>query len=129
MNSGEISFYVDCLIVETILGDDQFIKQAQDGSTVSILTDKIKEMVNNHIDPNDKVGSLINFLGPGVIWITLKAFNFNKIGFLIGLAINVFHIDLNGIIKSIWSQLKPAISEDKKISSNQIDNIVQNAVQ
>lgn len=127
--SREISFYTDCLIIETILKDEKLIKQADAGSLVSSLAEKIKEVVGNHIDPNDKVGSLVNILGPGAISLFMKSLGMPKIGLLLGLAASVFHFDLNGIIKSIWDQLKSAVSGDKKIPSSKIDSVVQSAMQ
>lgn len=118
----------DLMIIDSLLQDEQLIKNADAGSLVSAFSDKIKELVEAHYDPKDKISSLVNILGPGVIFATLSALGFKKIGLLVGLLMNVFHIDLNGIIRSIWNQLGPTISSGKELSSSQIDEFVHSAV-
>jgi hypothetical protein len=119
---------IDLMIIESLLQNENFIKNADSGSLVSTFSNKIKELVESHYDPNDKTGSLTNILGPGVLFATLNALGFTKIGLLVGLLMNVFHIDLNNIIKSIWGKLTPAISSGKQLTSSQIDEFVQSAV-
>src|SRR5579885_2506981 len=106
----DISFYVDTLIVEAIVGDEKLYKQAATGGLVMGLIDKVKEYVGNQIDPNDKAGSLINILGPGVIFTAFRAFGFGWLGLLISLAMRIFHVDVAGMISSIWDKLKGMIS-------------------
>ena len=125
----DISFYVDSLIVEAIVGDEKLYKQAAAGGLVMSLIDKVKSYVGNQIDPNDKAGSLINILGPGVIFTAFRAFGFGWLGLLISLAMRIFHVDVAGMISSIWDKLKGLISGDKQVSSAQVDSIVQSVGQ
>lgn len=130
MPKNEINFYLDTLIVETILRNNQIlVKQADSSGLVSGLIDKVKEYVGNHIDPKDKVGSLLNILGPGAIAMTFSAMGLGWLGTLMGLSMRIFNIDVKSIISSIWDKLKPIIANDKPISSAQIDSFVQNAVE
>ena len=125
----DISFYVDTLIVEAIVGDEKLYKQAATGGLVMGLIDKVKEYVGNQIDPNDKAGSLINILGPGVIFTAFRAFGFGWLGLLISLAMRIFHVDVAGMISSIWDKLKGMISGDKQVTSQQVDSVVQSVAQ
>lgn len=125
----DISFYTDCLVVETILSDEKLYKQASAGGLVMSLIDKVKGYVSGHIDPNDKAGSLINILGPGVIFTAFRAFGFGWLGLLVSLAMRVFNIDVAGAISSIWDKLKGMISGDKQVTSAQVDSVVQSAMQ
>ena len=127
MSNREISFYVDCLIVEALARDER-TKQAA-GEMVPALIEKIKEYVNSHIDPNDKAGSIVNILAPGALMMAFKAMGLGWSGFLLGLAMKVFHIDVNGILSSIWNSLKGSIAGGKQVSSAQVDSVVQSAVQ
>lgn len=130
-NNSEISLYTDSLIVATIIENNVIIKKA-DGVTSGLvlsLIDKVKGYVSNHIDPHDRVGSLINILSPGTIATVFSAMGLGWFGALIGLAMRIFNIDVYGIINSIWDKLKPTIGNDKPISSSQIDAVVQNSVQ
>lgn len=129
ISNREISFYVDTLIVEAIVGDEKLYKKAATGSLVSSLIDKVKTYVGNQIDPNDKAGSLMNILGPGVIFTAFRAFGFGWLGTLISLAMRVFHIDVSGMITSIWDKVGALIHGDKQVSSGQVDSIVQEVAQ
>jgi hypothetical protein len=129
ISNRDISFYVDSLIVEAIVADDKLYKKADAGGLVMSLIDKVKGYVGNQIDPNDKAGSLINILGPGVIFTAFRAFGFGWLGLLISLAMRVFNIDVAGAISSIWDKLKSAISGDKQVTSSQVDTIVQSSMQ
>lgn len=126
ISNREISFYVDTLIVEAIVGDEQLYKQAAAGTTLMSLVDKVKGYVGNQIDPNDKAGSLMNILSPGVIFNVL---GFGKIGLLLGLAMRVFHVDVAGMVRSIWDQLGGLISGDRQVTSSQVNAITQNVAQ
>src|SRR5882724_5607663 len=95
--NGEIDFYVDTLIVSSILNNNNLHKYADAGMITSLI-DKVKGYVSNHIDPTDKAGSLINILGPGAISATFSAMGLSWLGMLIGLAMRVFNIDVKGII-------------------------------
>lgn len=127
--SSEVSFYVDSLIIEAILKDEKLYKQADAGGMVTSLIDKVKGYVGNHIDPNDKSGSLINILGPGAISVAFASMGLGWLGALIGLSMRVFNINVKNIISSIWGKLKPAISGDKEVSSETVDSFVESAVQ
>lgn len=120
------TLYNDGLITAIVLNNN--VKLAEEKGLVYSLVEKVKSYVSNHVNPDDKAGSLFNILGPGVIAITFRAMNLGWIGTLIALAMRVFNINVTEIVGSIWNQLKPEIVGDKKISSSQIDNIVDNAM-
>jgi hypothetical protein len=125
----EISFYVDTLIVESILRDETLIKNSADGGLITGLIQKVKDYVSNHIDPNDKSGSVLNILAPGALSIAFGAMGLGWLGILIGLAMRVFHIDVKGILSSIYDKIKSMIGGDKQVTSAQIDDAVNSAVQ
>lgn len=127
-HNSEISMYVDTMIVDAILSDDAFVKTAQGGSIITSLIDKVKQYFNNHIDPNDKAGSLINLLAPGVIAAALKTMGFGWFGTLAGIAMSIFHIDVNAALHSIWNKLKSPISSNKQLTSSQVDEMVNDSI-
>jgi len=122
MNS-ELAFHVETRIAEILLSDNSLHKVGTDG-TVSSLTDKVKDYVMHHIDKDDVVGSLVNILAPGVLSMAIGGW----FGILLGLALRVFNVDIYSIFTSIWSSLKPSLSGDQKVSSQQVDQIVHGAV-
>lgn len=129
IRNSEISFLVDSLIVETLLCDTSLQKTGQLAIDIRGLIDKVKDYVSRQIDPNDKVGSLINILAPGMLAGAFKTMGFGWLGFLFGLCIRIFHIDVASILRSIWDKLKETLHSKKEISSGEINGIVEGAVQ
>jgi hypothetical protein len=125
-----ISLYVDIMIVEALAYGDGLSKSAQTGGVMSDLVGKVKQYADNSIDPNDKTNSLLKLLAPGLIFTTLR-----MIGLpwwftaLLSLAAAVFHIDVFGILKSIYEKVKSAIGLGKPLSSSQVDEMVSSSVQ
>lgn len=129
IKNSEISFYVDSLIVETLLSNESLHKTAQASGIFSQLIDKVKNYFASHIDPNDRSGSLLNMLAPGAISLIFSSLGFGWLGALMGLAMSVFRIDVKGILSSIWTKLKSSISGDKQTTSDEIDTMVNSSVQ
>jgi hypothetical protein len=129
ISNRDISFYVDVMVVETLMKDEGLLKHAIDGGLVTSLIEKVKNYVGAHINPDDKAGSLINIIGPGVIWTTFRMFGFGWLGTLITLAMKVFNIDLGSAVTSIWDKLKGEIAGDKPTNSATVDSIVQASIQ
>jgi len=130
MNNYEISFYVDCMIVEAIAENPSIIKNAEGDTTGAIvsLMKAVKDYVVSKIDPNDKVGSVLNLLAPTLIFRMFGALGFGWVGALIGLAVSVFGIKVEDILKTIESGIRSLISSGKPISSSEVDEIVNSAV-
>jgi len=125
----EISFYIDTMIVETLLTDSYFVKFAQEESSmISGLISKVKEYFGGHFNPDDKAGSVINMLAPGVISIGLGAMGMPWIGGLLAFSASIFNIDVSAIIGSIWNGIKGIITSDKKTSSEHIDGLVDSSI-
>src|SRR5579859_4302209 len=103
-----ITFYNDFLIVEALL-QNSITKCAQQ-NMIDGIVNNVKQYIENNINPNDKAGSILNMLAPGIISTTLGAMGLGKIGFLLGLAARFFHLDVAGILRSIWSKLKEQLS-------------------
>ncbi len=120
-------FLKDTLLIAS-LESDWTVKTAQADSFVSGLSSTVSSYISGHIDPNDKVGSLANILAPGAFAVFLTALNFPKIGFLVGLLMNIFHVDVAGIVRSIWADLMPHLDKNGKVSSGMIDQAVSSAV-
>jgi len=125
--SNEISFYVDCLIIEA-LAKNSMVKQA-DGGMIASLVDKLKSYVGAHLDSNNKVGSVLNILAPGAVTLLFRSLGFGWLGALLGLAMNIFHIDIGGILGSIYNSVKGMLGSGQPVTSTQIDSAAQGAVQ
>lgn len=122
MINPELQFYHDARIAEILLSDG--LKKTAQGKIAS-LTESIKHYIQNHIDQDDVVGSLVNILAPGVIAVAIGGW----FGTLLGLAMRIFNIDVYGIFASIWNHLKPLLSNDQKVSSQQVNDAVKNSVE
>jgi hypothetical protein len=128
-SSHGVSFYVDLMIVECLLSDERFVKNAQGSSIVSELTSAVKTYVGNTLKKDDITGSLLDILAPGAISVILGALGFKWLGLLVGLAMRVFHVDVRSMWKSIHDKIKDLLGSGNQVSSSQIDNAVQSAVQ
>lgn len=129
MSKGDLSLYTDTLIVSTIISNTSLTKVADVESILSGASSMIKDYVSSHIDPNDKVGSVINMLTPGVISSLFKAFGFGKLGLLLGLVASTLHIDVGSMVETLWKEVKNTLSSGQKVTPAQIDAAVSTAVQ
>lgn len=125
-NNSELQFYADTLIVEALL-ENEFTKTAEGG--ISDLISGVTNYVSGHINPNDKSGSVLDMLAPGVVFMALRAMNLTWLGILLGIAMQTFHIDVHSILRSIYDKIKGYVSDKKLLSSEQIDGMVSSSVQ
>jgi len=126
--NSQIGIYADTLIAETLLGDTGLLKTAQNQGMMSSVVSKVKDYFSSKVDPNDKAGSVLNMLAPGIIRTTFSAMGMPWLGLLLGVADSFFHIDVASILRNIWTQLKEALSGGKQVTSEQVHNIVQSSV-
>lgn len=126
LSNSEISFCVDTLLVETILSDDKFHKTA---GFVSDVLSRVKEYFGSKIRPDHGVEDVLKILAPGALWVFMQSIGLGKWGFLLGLLVDVFHIDIPGMIKSLYEKVKEMISGGQKVSSSQIDTATQEVAQ
>lgn len=118
LSNSEVSFCVDTLLVESILSDDRFHKTA---GFVSDVLGKVKDYFGAHIRPEHGVEDVLKILAPGALWLFLQGIGLGKWGFLLGLLAEVFHVDIPGMLKSLFDKVKGMISGGDKVSSSQID--------
>jgi len=126
--SREISFYVDTMIVETLLTDSHLVKSAQAGGFISGLIGKVKDYFGAHFNSENKAGSVINMLAPGVISIGLGAMGLPWLGAMLAFAASIFNINVSEIIESIWNGIKGIVSSGKQTSSEHIDSLVDSSI-
>lgn len=127
-NSVETDFYIDTMIVQTLLADTGLSKFAGVEEMGSELIDKVKGYIDNKVDPENKTASVLAALAPGALLSAMKAMGFGWLATLFSLAASFFHIDIKNILTSIWEGLHSAIGGGKLTSSSAIDSIVQSAV-
>ena len=118
ISNSEVSFYVDTLLVETILSDDKFHKTA---GFVSDVLSKVKDYFGAHIRKDHAVADVLQVLAPGFLWVFLQGIGLGKWGFLIGLLADVFHVNIPGMLAALYEKVKEMISGGEKVSSSQID--------
>lgn len=126
MTSSEVSLAVDTLLVETVLADDRFHKKA--GFISDVLT-KVKDYFMEHIDRNHPVESVLKYLAPGALWLFMQSIGLGKWGFLLGALTNYFHVNIPGMIKSMFDKVKDHIGSGQKASSEQIDQSANEVAQ
>lgn len=143
MSLGNVKFYSDQLVVESILSynfsnnsnnnnsiNQRIFKQSQNTSSlIPSIIESVKEYATQHIDPNNKEASLVNFLAPAAVWALFKGLGFGKWGIILGLLSSMFHIDYVNIFKSALNSIQGLIKSGQPISSSQVGVAVQQAIQ
>jgi hypothetical protein len=120
----KLHFFQESLIIETLIIEPNLIKNAQEvGSHVSSLIEGVKNYASAHIDENDKLGSALNILGPGILF----ALGFRWLSLIFGIATQVFHVDIGSIFAKAVSAIKDMISSNGQVSSSQVDSTVKAA--
>lgn len=124
--NSEISFYVDMMIAETILANDDIIKTAQLSQMFDFnsIGDWITGYVKEHYNENDKVGSLVNFVMPGIVASLLGG----PLGFLVGFLMDMFDVDTMGALRTAYKKFEELLSTSNGVSAPQIDQIVSSSV-
>lgn len=125
MSSSEVSFCVDTLLVETVLADPKLYKRA---GFVQDLLGKVKDYFSHQIDPKNPVKSVLDILAPGALWLLFNSLGIGKWGFLLGLLMNTFHVDVSGMLTSLFNKVKEMIGGGKKVSSADVDAATQATV-
>lgn len=123
--SSEISLCTDLLLIESLLGDSKLTKKA---GVVSDLLDRMKEYFGEHIDKSQPTESVLNLLAPGTLWMVLRGVGLGKWGPLIGLLLEVFHVNVGGLLETLWTEVKSLLATHGKVSSGQIDSVVNSAI-
>ncbi len=126
ISRSEVSFCVDTLLVETVLADSKFYKKA---GVVTDILNGAKGYFDANIDKKNPVASVIDVLAPGALWLLFRSLGLGKWGMLIGLLMDVFHVDAWGLLRSLYNKVKTLISSGEKVSSEQIDAITNEAAQ
>lgn len=119
MIKGEVQFYMDTLLVETLLAEPQLYKKAD-------LKSSVEQYFSSKIDKDNKVDSVFNLLAPALM---VKLFGW-KWGLIMGLMTSVFHIDVGGLLMSIVNKVREMVGDGKKpITQAQLESVVQQSAQ
>ncbi len=130
MYDNKIKSYIDLKALGIISIDPSLYKTAEDATNQGRgLIDTIRSYVGAHIDENDKLGSFIKIMGPGLIYGLFSALGMGWIGMILAAVASVFDFDLNALIKSIVGEVKGSTNDgQKQLAPKQVEQIVENAV-
>jgi len=112
------SFLQDTAIVVSLINDPQ-IKQA---SFVGSIVDWVSSYIKAHIDPNNKVASVLSLLVPGILY----AMGFRWISVLLSVA-GVFGFNLESIFSSIVNTIQEPL-HNGTLTPEHIDQASQSAI-
>lgn len=126
ISNSEVSFCVDTLLVETVLADPKFYKKA---GFVQDLLAKVKDYFSRQIDPKNPVSSVLSILAPGALWLLFQTLGIGKWGFLLGLLMDTFHVNVGGMLSSLYNKVKAMISGGKQVSSADVDSAAEATTQ
>lgn len=124
--TSEINFYVDTLLVESALAEPHLYKKA--GFITDALS-RIKEYLASKIDKEHPIPSVLNLLAPTAITMLFRSLGFGGFGLLLGLLTTVFHVNVAGMISSLYEKVKEMISGGEKVHPSQIDQAVNSTIE
>jgi hypothetical protein len=131
MNKNLIDYLDHSADVALLLSEDQIEKKAQESgaisSVMSSLIDTVKNYASAHIDPNNKLKSVLDLLVPGML-ISLGG-SFRILGGLLWLSGEVFGFNFSNILEEISSSIKNMLMNGGTILPQQVDQITHAAVQ
>ena len=126
--NSEIGFYLDSVLIHSFLSDNErMVKKAESGAVLGLING-VKDYALSQINPNDKLGSVLNILAPAGISAIFTAMDMTWIGRLIGIAMTVFHIDVKGVLSSISGGIRGLIGNGGQTTSTAVHNVVMDAV-
>ncbi len=125
LSNSEFKLYVDTMIVQSFV-EDTIVKNAS-GNFIMPLLDKVKDYVSGHIDPKNKVNSVINILAPGAIKLMLDALGFKWISLIASMLASRLHIDVASIIGAVYNKIKSILTSGGSVASSDIDSAVSSA--
>lgn len=124
MSNSKVQIYMDALVLETLLSDGTMTKTAQSG-IVSSLVEKVKNLIAGHINPDDKVGSVVNMLVPGTLW----ALGFPITSIILEIAESWFGLNIMNILRDVGGEIKSLITGGHSLHSSDVEAIANRAVQ
>jgi hypothetical protein len=116
---------IDTLIAEAVF-TDPLVKNAE-GGALSSLANIVVDYVGSHIDPNNKVGSVLDLIAVPTL-IALGG-PFRVLGWILEVSEQVFDFNISKIIEAISGGVKGLIGNGGQASSEQVTQIVQDAVE
>lgn len=123
MPSTDTKYYMDSLIIATVLIDDSIIKQANVSSFVAQLIDAVYQYVERHIDKDHKTESVFNLLAPSI----LTASGFGILGFFLWVA-ERFGFNPGKMLEEIGIGIKDAVMSGKPVAPDHVDAIAEQVV-
>lgn len=96
-------------------------KEAMDVKSVVL---NVFDKINN---PDDRTGSIIKFLTPGVVSVIMTSLGFGIYSKILIVLLSVFGIDVNSIIASIATKIANILQSRGSISENEVTDTVKSA--
>jgi hypothetical protein len=109
----------DILLIKSLFDEDteRFYKQA---GVANDFLNHMKDYFKGHINPNDKTGSVINLLVPGILITAFGSFGATGLGIFIAILVRALHIDVAKLLTPLCESVKSMISGGSKVSSSQV---------
>lgn len=125
MSNQRLQFYIDSLIVETFLSDGMIVKTAEGGSLIDSLIAWVKGYVSDKIVKGHEAESVINILGPGILFAT----GFPILATLFEFSEVFLGFNPGKILMSIVNSIKPMLFPGSKIDPAHVDAAAAQAAQ
>jgi hypothetical protein len=121
----KITYLNDLITIKSL---SEIKKTADASDYVGQLASYIKNLFGNQFPNGVDAQSFLKFLSPAIIFQIFKSLGFKWIAGLAGLLASVFGVDLSQIITTIISGIKSLVSSGEKLSSEQVNSVVESAI-
>lgn len=124
----QTKYYLDTLLIATLVDETDLIKQAQAGGisgVISSLISTVEDYVKDKIDPNNKIASVFNLLASPML-MALGG-RFTILGILLEVA-KYLGFEPSKILEEIAEGLKSAIIPGQAIAPEQVDKITNQVI-
>lgn len=125
-NDSSLEFYLDTLVIQAAFGNEKLMKEAEEG-VVDSLVSAIKSYIGDKIKPDDKIGSVINILGPGAITVMLQSLGLGWISFIVGVALEVFDVDIASLVRSALDKVISSVKEKGHVTTEEVKGAVESS--
>lgn len=115
----------DALVLEILLAKPLHKQAGVVSEVLPSVLSKIKSYFSSKYDPQHPTESVIDDLAPGAISLLFGG----TWGILMGVFMDVFHVDVAGLLSSIYHGVKDLIAGGKTTTEQQVDQKVNQAVQ
>jgi len=121
--SRKIKYINDQILIHIL----EYGSNAKFASFDTSFFNSVKGYFQNQINPENKIGSLLDLLAPGSLVMTVSRLGFPKLGIFLGIIVSAMGIDLTAIYSSIFNKFKNLI-QNNNVTEDNVQTIITSTI-